>query len=332
PVLPQDWERSDSLYTSADSLVVLTRLISGDWDKITLVNDEQVLYAGPVSDKGGKYDLRKIALPLPNNDLQVVKIRAVVVNREGVADSDEADIVWDNRAPRLARFEGMPLVSEPNYLFAWEGNDEQPDGSAGEPAGLLLIERYDDETTNKSEIRTLYYPITGTSGQDTLTLMDKFGVHTLTAFLVDKADADQNRPDSMAARIGRGDTSWMTHPSESKSISVRYNPIEVANFPNPFDPTKEYTSLIFPINSDDGSPVRITILDAFGRLVHKKEVVCKRRFQVGDESDTPELRWDGRNDRGEIVANGGYICIIDVLKTGERYVRKIAVLKVNSTN
>ena len=59
----------------------------------------------------------------------------------------------------------------------------------------------------------------------------------------------------------------------------------------------------------------MVIYDLFGNLVRHRN-----KAYVGN------LKWDGRNDRGEFVGSGGYICI---LKVGDEIIsrHKIAVIK-----
>ncbi len=322
--LPADAERSDSFYTNGigGKLVAVTRLLQGDWATLELrALDGTLLYSGPVADRSKNLDVREIPLPTAQGGL--VKISTIVQNRRGVADSASASLLLDVEAPQLLDVVCSRLTSErQGFRFEWKGSD-----ALSGIAGLIVTETYRDDQRRVQRSQTRWLSANGTAGSDTLTLLNEVGDRTLAFFLVDQADADQNRPDSLAACAARGDFGWITHPSNVITKTVRYNSLEVSNFPNPFDPTKEVTKLILPINSDDGSTVRISIFDPFGNLVHKKEVFCNGRFAGGDSEDTPGLIWDGRNDRGELVADGGYICVIDVLKTGEQYKRKIAVVK-----
>lgn len=85
------------------------------------------------------------------------------------------------------------------------------------------------------------------------------------------------------------------------------------NYPNPFNPKEEETRIIF--ESDLSGSITMLIYDLFGHLVYEKT-----------DADAGDLRWWGRNGRGELVASGGYIC---VLKVGDKIVsrHKIAVIK-----
>ena len=85
------------------------------------------------------------------------------------------------------------------------------------------------------------------------------------------------------------------------------------NYPNPFNPKEEETRIVF--ESDLGRGITMLIYDLFGHLVYEET-----------DADAGDLRWRGRNGRGELVASGGYIC---VLKVGDKMVsrHKIAVIK-----
>ncbi len=88
---------------------------------------------------------------------------------------------------------------------------------------------------------------------------------------------------------------------------------EVICFPNPFSPDKNETSVI-KINSALSDITEARIFDPFGNLV---QVLSK------GPSDG-FFEWDGRNQYGDVVSNGGYICLI----TGQsRLYCKIAVLR-----
>jgi hypothetical protein len=102
----------------------------------------------------------------------------------------------------------------------------------------------------------------------------------------------------------------------SDQIIADFDPIkEVSNFPNPFNPNLEPTTLV--VKSDGNLRIEVKIYDLFGNLV--------REFDVPSGAIYNQIEWDGRNGKREIVANGGYICIVRV--GNEVRKRKIAVLK-----
>jgi hypothetical protein len=82
-------------------------------------------------------------------------------------------------------------------------------------------------------------------------------------------------------------------------------------FPNPFNPDQGQMSTI-EINSTDINEARI--YDPFGNLVRILIKEANRTF----------FEWDGTNERGDRVATGGYICVIE---GSNRQYCKIAVLR-----
>jgi hypothetical protein len=91
---------------------------------------------------------------------------------------------------------------------------------------------------------------------------------------------------------------------------------DVTNRPNPFNPNREPTLIMF--RSDAAGPVNITIYDLYGDLVFNDQVDA----QAGAVT---QYEWDGRNGNGRVVGNGGYICRIH--GNGMDLRRKIAVVK-----
>jgi len=85
------------------------------------------------------------------------------------------------------------------------------------------------------------------------------------------------------------------------------------NYPNPFNPNEESTTIVFEPNRND--VITMQIYDLFGHLVYE---------EIGLRAD--HLSWDGRNGRGELAASGGYICVLKM--DGEVVSKhKIAVIK-----
>jgi len=84
---------------------------------------------------------------------------------------------------------------------------------------------------------------------------------------------------------------------------------EVYATPNPFDLSAGAARLTFA-GAPGGSSA--TIYDMLGREVVKLS---------GDP-----LQWDGRNERGDLVAGGTYMFVVEV-PSGEKYTGKIAVVK-----
>ncbi len=91
---------------------------------------------------------------------------------------------------------------------------------------------------------------------------------------------------------------------------------DVTNRPNPFHAGRESTVVIF--RATDSGPVNITIYDLYGGIVwQESKTVTAGAFE--------QFIWDGRNGKGHVVGNGGYVCRIH--GSGLDLRRKIAVVK-----
>jgi len=79
------------------------------------------------------------------------------------------------------------------------------------------------------------------------------------------------------------------------------------NYPNPFSPPDEYTNIVFRLPEADN--VTITIFDLFGDKVYELGGIAASKG-LNDGQTNSQLRWNGRNGKGELVASGGYLCEI----------------------
>ena len=90
----------------------------------------------------------------------------------------------------------------------------------------------------------------------------------------------------------------------------------ISNRPNPFRAGREETLILFRARASGVAEVEL--YDLFGRLVWHRSL----DVSAGAVHQVP---WNGRNGRGEVVGNGGYVCVV---RTGGTILkRKIAVLK-----
>ena len=320
--LPADFMRSDSLFTdgSQDSIVVLTRLVNGNWDSIRVVSDfsqdsHNVLFK-PVANPDSPIDLRTVPFSGAADSLVQVSFSVHVKNIAGLKDSASYVIIYDTMAPELTSFPKSASPADSVYSFDYTGKDKEP----GALAGIIIREALLENCMNGCDTSYTFIPV----GQENkITLFPRRGVRELCAFLVDKADVDQNRPEKIKDFLRRRDFSFIDHPSNMECYQIRLNPKELSNYPNPFNPKIESTKLLFYLNED--SRVKISILDAFGNLV-KSQYADGQKGQ-NDGHFNEQLTWDGRNGKDEYVANGGYICVIQALDSGEKFIRKIAVMK-----
>lgn len=100
----------------------------------------------------------------------------------------------------------------------------------------------------------------------------------------------------------------------------------LTNYPNPFPAFgKNYTTIQYYLKDD--ADVAIAIYDLVGNLVKIFEINSGEDGGKGGELN--KVEWDGRNGRGDMVANGGYICRVQI-DDGKRVkskIRKILVIK-----
>ena len=97
------------------------------------------------------------------------------------------------------------------------------------------------------------------------------------------------------------------------------------NYPNPFHPPSEGTTIAYKL--DDNASVTMRIYTQSGSLV--KRVVFDKGV-TGGSAGLNEYVWDGKNGKGEVVSSGGYVVLIEAQGTGETLHvirRKIAVVR-----
>jgi len=95
------------------------------------------------------------------------------------------------------------------------------------------------------------------------------------------------------------------------------------NWPNPFNPDKEVTTLGFVLPEE--AAVDIEIFSITGDLVRTLIVGASR-----PEGTNQDDKWDGRNDRGNQVLPGTYLCRIKAAYasgSSEEAVRRVAIIR-----
>ncbi|MDH5386589.1 MAG: hypothetical protein OEY18_17955 [Candidatus Aminicenantes bacterium] len=88
------------------------------------------------------------------------------------------------------------------------------------------------------------------------------------------------------------------------------------NAPNPFNPDTEDTKICYYLEEDDD--VKIKLFTLTGELVYSWE-------NISGKEGLNQWPWNGKNEKGKIVENGGYICLIEA--GGKKQKCKIAVLR-----
>jgi hypothetical protein len=99
----------------------------------------------------------------------------------------------------------------------------------------------------------------------------------------------------------------------------------VTNYPNPFHAGTEGTTIAYKL--DDYASVTLRVFTNSGSLVRR---VTFDRGTPGGNPGANEWVWDGRNGKGEVVASGGYVILIEAQGQGETLHvirRKIAVVR-----
>jgi hypothetical protein len=97
------------------------------------------------------------------------------------------------------------------------------------------------------------------------------------------------------------------------------------NYPNPFHPPDEPTTIAYKL--DDDATVTMRIYTQTGQLVFRQVF---DRGTLGGRAGLNEYVWDGRNGNGKTVSSGGYLALIEAQGTGETMHvirRKIAVVR-----
>lgn len=110
-------------------------------------------------------------------------------------------------------------------------------------------------------------------------------------------------------------------PNYSQPVFLKAEPKEeyVYAYPNPFNPDDGMTfKIMFPYNTF----IDITIFDAVGNRVIK--LYEDREITAMTVSD--KLRWNGRDNEGNLVANGVYYYVVKTSQ-GDQKIEKVAVLR-----
>lgn len=84
--------------------------------------------------------------------------------------------------------------------------------------------------------------------------------------------------------------------------------VELYNYPNPFDPEEGPTNILYTLSDD--AEVELSIYDFAGGLILEEEF---RAGELGGLAGENVYQWDGKNENGEQVIEGAYICAVKVL-------------------
>ncbi len=105
---------------------------------------------------------------------------------------------------------------------------------------------------------------------------------------------------------------------------------EMINYPNPFNPLSQKTSINYYLKAD--SEVEIKIYDAFGRMVLSKKIAAGQGsgdYATATASGGSSFMWDGCNGEGQKVGNGIYVVKVIARNSVEvqKFTRRVGVLK-----
>ena len=111
------------------------------------------------------------------------------------------------------------------------------------------------------------------------------------------------------------------------TLRVDYNPDSTQAFcyPNPFRPSVD-ENVCFHVYSQEEGTGELAIYDAFGFVVFRRKGL---HFESGVNDGcnaVAGLTWDGRNEKGDVVGSGGYICWIST-PDGKTHLIKVGVLR-----
>lgn len=99
----------------------------------------------------------------------------------------------------------------------------------------------------------------------------------------------------------------------------------ITSYPNPFHPPSEPATIAYKLADD--ATVTLRIFTLTGNLVLREQF---QRGAVGGRAGLNTFVWDGRNGRGDVVASGGYIALLEAQGVGETLHvmrRRIAVVR-----
>jgi len=118
------------------------------------------------------------------------------------------------------------------------------------------------------------------------------------------------------------------HTEKFFVMKAQVAPGTVKIWPNPFNPANDvFATIGYTLTRD--SEIKITIYDLLGNVVWTKTVTADDDAGQVASGTGKIIRWDGTNDSGTTVANGGYICLIKIKNSDgeETHKFKIAVVK-----
>ena len=170
----------------------------------------------------------------------------------------------------------------------------------------MLTSTYDEELS----LSSILYRIDEGPWQDyqgPFTIQD-IGVHTIEYYGVTVGEREHPEEIKQSLKV------FVTQATAAEEGLV--------NYPNPFRAGKEPTYLEYHLSQ--ASNVTFTVYDVLGQKVYEREIP---QGQMGGIAGLNKIEWDGRNSDTRVIANGGYIAVLDIKAEGRSMKRKIAVRK-----
>jgi hypothetical protein len=257
-------------------------------------------------------DDRAPRVALPGQTIEMFDIR--ITNNDPIEDVDVSDLVFNLEHSR----NGTNVVANPSTLISGvsvedltnTGSFPAPSigsGTVTVPIGSPLISMGGGilelriSVTIKNDISAAQLP------NLRLRLSDVVGTFQPSAFIIVPVNVDIE-PITDPANFIRSSITQIREDEETAAF----------NYPNPFNPREQQTTLSF-FNPKAGK-VSIKIFTLTGRLV--RDISPKTSQPAGNV----EIQWDGKNGRGQVVRNGVYVAIIQP-SGGSKMTVKIAVVK-----
>jgi hypothetical protein len=206
--------------------------------------------------------------------------------------------------------------------------------SPGPPARIALTSAPAWVTGNKHATVTaqLTDAFGNGNGNQPMTFVRASGTGTLTPIDSLTDASGFARADFLSPRIPEHDLINASSGPISQQIDIETALVDpnaptgyVSNFPNPFHPPFEPTTIAYKLSDD--ATVTLRIFTLTGQLVRR---VVFDRATPGGMNGNNAWDWDGKNGDGTLVASGGYIMLLEAQGTGGTINvirRKIAVVR-----
>src|SRR5262245_12838930 len=190
---------------------------------------------------------------------------------------------------------GQPVAINMSSVPVWVGGNKHATVTG------RLVDAFDNGVPDVAMVFQL------TSGTGTLTAIDSLTALTGAA-----------RADFLSPRQPEIDHIRATAGSISADYDLQIAFVDpyaaggyVSNYPNPFHPPAQGTTIAYKLGDNASVTLRIFTLSG--------DLVLRKTFDRGAPGGTQGLNewvWDGKNGKGDVVASGGYIALIEAEANG----------------